>query len=234
MTHNKVPGRNRLTNHGKSSIGTVSAACQSPIGRCPSESHPQFHFGKTITFVLLPACKVLDCQRARYYIVPTMPHKYLLKEFEEFARSAAEPSAMMLRISQRIHTHIPRYNWVGFYLVDPKDPSRLVLGPHTGSFTPKPTISWNEGLCGSAAAGRRMVISDNVAEDPRYIQASDLVKSQISTPVLAGAKVLSVFNVESYFMSTFKPAIEREFVENCARIVARCFARTPSPDLVHA
>jgi len=92
-----------------------------------------------------------------------MPHKYLLKEFEEFARSAAEPSAMMLRVSQRIHTHIPRYNWVGFYLVDPKDPSMLVLGPHAGSFTPKATISWSEGLCGSAAAGRRIVVSDNVA-----------------------------------------------------------------------
>jgi len=163
-----------------------------------------------------------------------MPHKYLLKEFEEFARSAAEPSAMMLRVSQRIHTHIPRYNWVGFYLVDPKDPSMLVLGPHAGSFTPKATISWSEGLCGSAAAGRRIVVSDNVAEDPRYIQASDLVKSQISAPVLAGAKVLGVFNVESYFLSTFKPAIEREFVESCTRIVAKCFARTHSPDLVHA
>ena len=163
-----------------------------------------------------------------------MPHKYLLKEFEEFAQSAAEPSAMMQRVSQRIHTHIPRYNWVGFYLVDHKDPTRLVLGPHTGSFTPSPTISLGQGLCGSAAASRRMVISDNVAEDPRYIQASDMVKSQISAPVLIGAKVLGVFNVESYFLSTFKPALERDFVENCTRIVAKSFARTLSPDLVNA
>jgi len=162
-----------------------------------------------------------------------MPHKYLLKEFEEFARSAAEPSAMMQRVSQRIHMHIPRYNWVGFYLADQKDPSILVLGPHTGSFTPKPKISWSEGLCGSAAACRRVVVSDNVAEDPRYIQASDLVKSQISAPVLAGARVLGVFNVESYFMATFKPAVERDFVEGCTRIVAKCFARTLSPDLVN-
>jgi len=162
-----------------------------------------------------------------------MPHKYLMKEFEEFARSAAEPSAMMQRVSQRIHVHISRYNWVGFYLADPKDPSMLVLGPHAGSFTPKPTISWSEGLCGAAAAGRRVVISDNVAEDPRYIQASDLVKSQISAPMLLGAKVLGVFNVESYFVATFKLAVERDFVEACTRIVAKCFARTLSPDLVN-
>jgi hypothetical protein len=34
-------------------------------------------------------------------------------------------------------------------------------------------------------------------------------------------------------MATFKPAVEREFVENCTKIVARCFARIPSPDLVN-
>jgi GAF domain-containing protein len=161
-----------------------------------------------------------------------MPHKYLLKEFEEFARSAAAPDAMMQRVSQRIHLHIPRYNWVGFYLIDKLDSSMLVLGPHTGSFTPKPKISWSEGLCGSAAATRRVVVADNVAEEPRYIQASDLVRSQISVPILAGNKVLAIFNVESYFISAFKPVQERDFVEACARIVGKCFTRSATPDLV--
>ena len=163
-----------------------------------------------------------------------MPHKYLLKEFEEFARSAAEPDAMMQRISQRVHLHIPRYNWVGFYLVDKKDSSALVLGPHTGSFTPKGKISWNEGLCGAAAATRRVIVADNVAEDPRYIQASDLVKSQISVPIIGGNKVSAVFNVESYFLAAFKATQEREFVEACAKILSRCLARTEATDMVHA
>jgi L-methionine (R)-S-oxide reductase len=163
-----------------------------------------------------------------------MPHKYLLKEFEEFARSAADPDPMMQRVSQRIHLHIPRYNWVGFYLIDSKDSSTLVLGPHTGSFTPKPKISWSEGLCGSAAATRRTVVADNVAEEPRYLQASDLVKSQISVPILMGNRTMGVFNVESYFMSAFKAAHEREFVEACAKLVGKCFARKAAPDLVNA
>jgi L-methionine (R)-S-oxide reductase len=189
--------------------------------------------GKLLPWYFYLHAKFWIAYARRTTLSRAMPHKYLLKEFEEFARSAAEPSAMMQRVSQRIHAHIPRYNWVGFYLVDPRDPAMLVLGPHTGSFTPNPKISWSEGLCGSAASGRRIVVSDNVAEDPRYIQASDLVKSQISAPVLVGAKVMGVFNVESYFMSTFKPALERDFVEGCTRIVAKCFARTLSPDLVN-
>jgi L-methionine (R)-S-oxide reductase len=163
-----------------------------------------------------------------------MPHKYLLKEFEEFARSAAEPEAMMQRISQRVHLHIPRYNWVGFYLIDKNDSSTLVLGPHTGSFTPKAKISWNEGLCGAAAATRRVVVADNVAEDPRYIQASDLVKSQISVPIMTGTQIVAVFNVESYFLAAFKAAQEREFLEACSKILSRCFTRTTAIDMVHA
>jgi L-methionine (R)-S-oxide reductase len=185
-----------------------------------------------ITIVLVALSNMIDCGSATLYIVP-MPHKYLLKEFEEFARSAAAPEAMMQRISQRVHLHIPRYNWVGFYLVDKNDPSSLVLGPHTGSFTPKAKISWNEGLCGAAATSKRVVVADNVVEDPRYIQASDLVKSQISVPIQAGARIASIFNIESYFMAAFKPAQEREFVEACARIVSRCFAQIPASELVH-
>jgi L-methionine (R)-S-oxide reductase len=161
-----------------------------------------------------------------------MPHKYLLKEFEDFARSAPNAEALMQHLSQRIHMHIPRYNWVGFYLIDKKDPSSLLLGPYAGSFTPAPKISLNQGLCGSAAATGRLIASDNVAEDPRYIAASDLVKSQISVPVVAAGTRLGIFNVESYFMATFKSNVERDFVENCSKVVARCFERTILRDMV--
>ncbi|MBZ5505295.1 MAG: GAF domain-containing protein [Acidobacteriia bacterium] len=162
-----------------------------------------------------------------------MPHKYLLKEFEDFARSAPDAESLMQRVSQRIHLHIPRYNWVGFYLIDKKDPSTLTLGPHVGSFTPNPKISLSQGLCGFAASTRRTIVADNVAEEPNYIQASDLVKSQISVPLLAGAAAVGVFNVESYFTATFRPAVERDFVENCARLIGKRFPKTVAPDLVN-
>jgi L-methionine (R)-S-oxide reductase len=163
-----------------------------------------------------------------------MPHKYLLKEFEDLARSATDAESLMKRVSQRIHLHIPRYNWVGFYLIDKKDPSTLVLGPHAGSFTPTPKITVSQGLCGFAATMRRTIVADNVAEEPNYIQASDLVKSQISVPVIVGAAAAGVFNVESYFVATFKPTVERDFVENCAKLVARCFSRTLMPAFANA
>jgi GAF domain-containing protein len=162
-----------------------------------------------------------------------MPHKYLLKEFEDFARSAPNAESVMGHVSHRVHANIPRYNWVGFYLVDQKD-TTLLLGPHTGSFTPNAKIALHEGLCGLAASTRSIVVVDNVAEDPRYLQVSDLVKSEICVPVCTWEKAVAVLNVESYFMSAFKDAQDRSFVESCAKIVERCFERTLAVDVVRA
>jgi GAF domain-containing protein len=163
-----------------------------------------------------------------------MPHKYLLKEFEDFAGASPNPELLMQRVAQRIHAHIPRYNWVGFYLIDKKDPSTMVLGAYTGSFTPKATLSLSQGLCGLAASTGRVMVADNVAAEPRYMQASDLVKSQIAVPIVAGGKTAAVLNVESYFMSSFHAAQERDFIEACARLVGKCIASTRALDLVNA
>ena len=48
-----------------------------------------------------------------------------------------------------------------------------------------------------------------------------------------GNKISAIFNVESYFLATFKATQEREFVEACARILSRCLARTDATDMVH-
>jgi L-methionine (R)-S-oxide reductase len=163
-----------------------------------------------------------------------MPHKYLMKEFEESARTATSAEPLMQHICQRIHAHIPRYNWIGFYLVDPQAIATLVLGPHMGSFTPNAKIALHEGLCGRAAATGRVLVSDNVEEDPRCLRPSDIVKSQISVPIMPVAKTVAVFHVESYFMAAFKPAQERDFVEGCSRILTKFLERTLARDLVNA
>lgn len=113
-----------------------------------------------------------------------MPHRHLIKEFQKFAHSAEDASALMQHICERIHAHIPRYNWVGFYLVDPTGRSALALGPHTGSFTPNPTIPLRQGLPSVAFSNWQVIVADNVAEDPLYVCASELVKSHISVPLL--------------------------------------------------
>jgi L-methionine (R)-S-oxide reductase len=103
----------------------------------------------------------------------TLGHEELLQEFQEFARTASTPESVMERIAQRLHEKMTRYNWVGFYLVDPADAGVLLVGPFVGSFTPNARIPLSSGLCGAAASSGQTVVVDNVKKDPRYLAIAD-------------------------------------------------------------
>ena len=154
-------------------------------------------------------------------------YKDLLQEFQGFARSVSNPESLMQCISQRVHEEMTRYNWVGFYLVDRHDSNRLLLGPFAGSFTPLERISLDQGLCGAAAATGRTVTVNNVAQDPRYLSASDIVKSELVVPVFAHKKLIGEIDVESYFTETFQED-DQKFIEACAAVVGRYFENLES------
>ena len=124
----------------------------------------------------------------------------------------------MERISHRLHESMTRYNWVGFYLVDPADPNILLIGPYAGSFSPNPRIPLDTGLCGAAARSERTIVVDDVTKDSRYLPGSSLVKSEIVVPIFVKHKLLAELDIESYFPNTFTSS-EKEFVEACAAIV---------------
>jgi L-methionine (R)-S-oxide reductase len=145
-------------------------------------------------------------------------HEELLREFQDFARTAPTVKTVMEQIAQRLHEKMARYNWVGFYLVDPADSGVLLVGPFVGSFTPNARIPLNTGLCGAAASTGQIVIVDDVSKDPRYLSGSHLVKSEIVVPIFVNNKLAAELDIESYFVTTFTRA-EADFVEACARIV---------------
>jgi len=153
-------------------------------------------------------------------------HKDLLQEFHELVLSSKSVNALMQRMTDRLHEEVPRYNWVGFYLVAKDDPGVLVVGPHTGSFTPNVRIPLDRGLCGAAASTGKTVVVDDVRKDPRYFQGSDLVKSEMVVPIFAGKKLIGELDVESYFSGTFTPQ-EQQFVEACASLVSRFCEKNP-------
>jgi putative methionine-R-sulfoxide reductase with GAF domain len=110
-------------------------------------------------------------------------HQKLLREFQDFATTAPTIKSVMERIAQRLHGKMARYNWVGFYLVDPADPGVLLVGPFVGSFTPNARIPLNKGLCGAAASSGQIIVVQDVSTDPRYLPGSNLVKSEIVVPI---------------------------------------------------
>ena len=157
----------------------------------------------------------------------TPAHRELLKEFQDYARTAPSANALMERIAQRLHAKMTRCNWTGFYLVDPADPGYLIVGPHAGSFTPNARFPLTTGLCGAAATSGKVVVVQDVSADPRYLSGSSMVKSEIVVPIFVNKKLAAELDVESYFADTFT-ASEQEFVESCAAILAN-FLTKPRP-----
>lgn len=147
-------------------------------------------------------------------------HQELLQEAHLFAATAATATALMTHISQRLHEQLARYNWVGFYLVDPTDPGMLVVGPYVGSFSPNVRIPLTQGLCGAAATTRKTVVVNDVAADPRYLSGSDIVKANMVVPIFARHELVAELDIESYFTDTF-PKAEQTFAEEIAALVGK-------------
>src|SRR5580693_4773696 len=149
----------------------------------------------------------------------TPAHKELLQELQSFSATTATAQALMDRIAKRLHEKMTRYNWTGFYLVDPADSNYLIVGAYAGSFTPNVRIPLDRGLCGAAASSGQVVVVQDVSKDPRYLAGSNLVKSEIVVPIYAKKKLAAELDIESYFADTFTRT-EQEFVEACASVVA--------------
>jgi len=147
-------------------------------------------------------------------------HQALLEEFSKYADTAPNVEALMAHISQRLHDRLARYNWVGFYLVDKDDPGVLVVGPYVGSFSPNVRIPLNQGLCGAAAVSGRTVVVNDVANDPRYLSGSEIVKANLVVPIFAKKKLVAEIDIESYFANTFTQA-EQTFAEAIGVLVGK-------------
>ena len=147
-------------------------------------------------------------------------HQELLQEFQRFADSARSTAALMTHISQRLHDQLARYNWVGFYLVDPMDKRMLIVGPYVGSFSPNERIPLDKGLCGAAASTRQTVVVNDVAKDPRYLSGSEIVKANLVVPIFAKNELAAELDIESYFANTFTK-VEQAFAESIGVMVGK-------------
>lgn len=150
----------------------------------------------------------------------TPPQKEILTELQSLALTAHTCQAVMEWVAKRLHEKMTRYNWVGFYLVDPADAGYLIVGPFAGSFTPNARIPLGTGLCGAAASSGQVVVVNDVSKDPRYLAGTSLVKSEMVVPIYVNKKLAAELDVESYFTDTFNKT-EQEFVEACADVVGK-------------
>jgi GAF domain-containing protein len=142
-------------------------------------------------------------------------------EVTELAQAVPGAQEFMQTMVKLLHHRMLKYNWVGFYLLEPgAKPPMLVLGAFEGAMTPHTRIPLNQGICGAAASSGQTIVVDDVSKDPRYLACSLETKSEIVVPVFVHGKVVGELDVDSHFAAAFTPE-HQTLVQHCAMLVGK-------------
>jgi GAF domain-containing protein len=147
------------------------------------------------------------------------------KEADLLYSEARTADQLMEGITVLLNEQMLKYNWVGFYMLEPgADPPMLVLGHYRGAMTPHVRIPLNQGICGAAASSGKTVVVDDVHKDARYLSCSLETKSEIVVPVFVNGVVAGELDIDSHFPAAFGFA-DRELIEYCAQLVGKRMER---------
>jgi L-methionine (R)-S-oxide reductase len=142
-------------------------------------------------------------------------------EVSALAQAVPTAQELMQAMVKLLHDRMLKYNWVGFYLLEPgAQPPMLVLGAFEGAMTPHTRIPLNQGICGAAASSGLTVVVDDVRKDPRYLACSLETKSEIVVPVFVHGEVVGELDIDSHFAAAFTPE-HQELVQHCALLVGK-------------
>jgi L-methionine (R)-S-oxide reductase len=142
-------------------------------------------------------------------------------ELTELAQAVPTAQELMQAMAQLLHERMLKYNWVGFYMLEPgAQPPVLVLGAFEGAMTPHTRIPLNQGICGAAASSGQTVVVDDVSKDPRYLACSLETRSEIVVPVFVHGTVVGELDIDSHFPAAFTPE-HQHLVQHCAMLVGK-------------
>jgi L-methionine (R)-S-oxide reductase len=134
------------------------------------------------------------------------------EELVETVRAAAELGSARQERAQRIADLVRAATgrrWVGIYEVTAAD---VVTVAWSGPAAPAhPRFPVGQGLTGAAIGTREPVVSNDVAQDPRYLTALDSTGSELIVPVLVDDRVVGTLDVEDERTHAFSDEDRRMF-----------------------
>lgn len=142
-------------------------------------------------------------------------------EIDRLNSESLSATQFMDRLTCLLQEKMLKYNWVGFYMLEPgANPPMLALGKFQGAMTPHTRIALNQGICGAAASSGKTIVVDDVRNDPRYLACSIETRSEIVVPIFVRGQVAGELDIDSHFLSAFTYE-DRELVEYCAQIAGQ-------------
>ena len=152
----------------------------------------------------------------------TTPYGELLEKVQRTLVARETRDAKLRTICYVLRRHVPHYDWVGFYLVDPERENELVLGPFEGDDTDHTRIKFGEGICGQAAEREETFVVQDVSKETNYLSCSVHVNSEIVVPLMKDGRVVGEIDIDSHRLAPFTDE-DRAFLERIAESVALLF-----------
>lgn len=128
-------------------------------------------------------------------------------------------TAAMATICAVLHAKMTHHSWTGFYLVAGDE---LHVGPYQGPVACQ--VLRGEGVCITCLRTARPVVVPDVHQFPGHVACDPRSRSEIALPVIAGGRVVAVFDADSHEPAQFSAAD----VAPLARILALLDPYLPS------
>ncbi|KRE73776.1 GAF domain-containing protein [Paenibacillus sp. Soil750] len=151
----------------------------------------------------------------------TREEQYTLLIGQAHALIQDEPNriANLANASALLGQFLEDINWVGFYLVDELlERKELVLGPFQG-LPACVRIPFGKGVCGTAAERMETVLVPDVHAFPGHIACDAASQSEIVIPIVVGAELVGVLDIDSPSLNRFDDVDQRyleQFVQKLA------------------
>ncbi len=146
----------------------------------------------------------------------------LLNAIRGVVSSGIDRDDVLLAVAEVLRSEVRHYDWVGFYIVDPKTNRDLVLGPYAGAATDHVRIPFGRGICGQAAEKKKTIVVGDVSKETNYLSCSIAVKAEIVVPIVKGGEVVAELDVDSHSVDPFTEQ-DRQFLSDVCNALSLIF-----------
>jgi L-methionine (R)-S-oxide reductase len=120
-------------------------------------------------------------------------YRDLLSALAALTKGEPDPIANMANAAALIWEYLPDLNWAGFYRMLEGE---LVLGPFQGKAACI-RIPLGKGVCGVAAASRKMQLVEDVHAFPGHIACDAASRSELVVPLIVADRLIAVLDLDS-------------------------------------
>jgi GAF domain-containing protein len=145
-------------------------------------------------------------------------YKTIIPQISSLVQGEKNLIANLANVVSALKYTFDYYLWVGFYFVDSKNKSELVVGPFQGKVACT-RLKTGSGVCGTAVAKKETILVEDVNNFPGHIFCDADSRSEIVVPVIKNGEVIAVLDIDSGLYSAFDKEDKKYLEEIISNVI---------------